>query len=233
MTNRSGSCRCVLVASTARTDRWVTPLAAKLVSPAFSCTTLLTRDQLSRDIRYRLPALIHDDSGNEPEGVAVYTLSDPRSIRDIRYVGLTRHPKQRFCQHIDAAGSASQRHEWTALWPLYINGEWPTRNKPVVSRATSVENQTGVPIDLKRIHRVSMSEKNSWHHIRQSAYGTPRDIGSCAVHCARSCSLSSRQLRCYSEDTTELPVFRDEDGSASAGRRPIPMRANSGCRSTY
>jgi predicted GIY-YIG superfamily endonuclease len=37
------------------------------------------------------------------EGVAIYTLSDPRDLRDVRYVGLSRAPARRFAQHVNAA----------------------------------------------------------------------------------------------------------------------------------
>jgi hypothetical protein len=37
------------------------------------------------------------------EGLAIYTLSDPRDIRDIRYVGQTSAPQRRFLQHLNEA----------------------------------------------------------------------------------------------------------------------------------
>jgi hypothetical protein len=36
-------------------------------------------------------------------GFAVYTLSDPRALRDVRYVGQTRSPTRRLGQHINTA----------------------------------------------------------------------------------------------------------------------------------
>jgi hypothetical protein len=64
---------------------------------------LLTQAQLAREVRRRLTALLYDDSGVAPEGVAVYTLSDPRDLRTVRYVGQSSAPRRRFLQHIGAA----------------------------------------------------------------------------------------------------------------------------------
>jgi len=36
-------------------------------------------------------------------GVAIYILSDPRSLRDVRYVGQTSSPARRFLQHLKTA----------------------------------------------------------------------------------------------------------------------------------
>jgi hypothetical protein len=55
-----------------------------------------------RHVRHRLPELLLDESGGG-EGVALYTLSDPRDVRFVRYVGQTRAPRRRLLQHIQAA----------------------------------------------------------------------------------------------------------------------------------
>lgn len=52
----------------------------------------LSQAQLTRDIRYRVEALLVDDSGSVPDEDAIYTLSDPRDIRQVRYVGQTKDP---------------------------------------------------------------------------------------------------------------------------------------------
>lgn len=61
----------------------------------------------SSDLRRRLRAHAHlqlyDESGVPNEGLAIYTLSDPRDIRDVRYVGQTRSPQRRFLQHLNQA----------------------------------------------------------------------------------------------------------------------------------
>jgi hypothetical protein len=37
------------------------------------------------------------------DAFAIYTLSDPRDAREVRYVGQTRSPTKRFLQHINTA----------------------------------------------------------------------------------------------------------------------------------
>lgn len=86
----------------------------------------LTKRQLARHVRARLAESIHDEFGSEPGGFAVYTLSDPREIRDVRYVGQTGSPARRFLQHIDTARlwqpeDAPWWFKPPALRPLY---EW-------------------------------------------------------------------------------------------------------------
>jgi len=63
----------------------------------------LDKRQLGRYIRERLPDLLLDESGGPGEGVALYTLSDPRDLRCVRYVGQTRAPQRRLVQHIQRA----------------------------------------------------------------------------------------------------------------------------------
>ena len=54
-------------------------------------------------MRRHIRAELYDDSGDNARGIAIYTLSDPRSIRDVRYVGQTRSPARRFAQHLNTA----------------------------------------------------------------------------------------------------------------------------------
>jgi hypothetical protein len=63
----------------------------------------MTKTQISRRIRNRIDEYLFDDSGVSPNGTAIYTLSDPRDIRLVRYVGQTASPHRRFMQHIDSA----------------------------------------------------------------------------------------------------------------------------------
>ncbi len=35
--------------------------------------------------------------------MAIYTLADPRDVRDVRYVGQSRAPSRRYAQHLNAA----------------------------------------------------------------------------------------------------------------------------------
>jgi len=63
----------------------------------------LTQVQVSRLIRARLDRLLVDDSSTSPLDAAIYTLSDPRDLRCVRYVGQTRTPRRRLLQHLNAA----------------------------------------------------------------------------------------------------------------------------------
>jgi hypothetical protein len=78
----------------------------------------------------RLEAQLYDDSGvttGETTGeVAIYALSDPRDLREIRYIGQTRAPRRRLRQHLSTArlGLSQQTPWWVKsprLRPLY---EW-------------------------------------------------------------------------------------------------------------
>jgi hypothetical protein len=63
----------------------------------------LTRSQGSRFFLRHVKVQLYDESGAPPDGTAIYSLSDPRDIREARYVGLTGHPRRRFLQHLNAA----------------------------------------------------------------------------------------------------------------------------------
>jgi hypothetical protein len=74
----------------------------------------------------RLDAQLYDDSGVNSGEVAIYALSDPRDLREIRYIGQTRAPRQRLRQHLSTArlGLPQQIPWWVRsprLRPLY---EW-------------------------------------------------------------------------------------------------------------
>jgi hypothetical protein len=64
---------------------------------------LLTTAQLARHIRAHLLSHLYDDSGVTPGGIAIYSLSDPRDVRNIRYVGQTASPRRRLLQHLSTA----------------------------------------------------------------------------------------------------------------------------------
>ncbi len=61
------------------------------------------RRELGFYIRRHVRANLYDESGTGVSGVAVYGLSDPRNLRDVRYIGQTRAPANRFLQHVNAA----------------------------------------------------------------------------------------------------------------------------------
>lgn len=71
-----------------------------------SSRSLLGRGSLSRiaeQVRARRRDCLIDTSGAVPCGAALYTLSDPRDLRAVRYVGQTRSPARRFAQHVRTA----------------------------------------------------------------------------------------------------------------------------------
>jgi hypothetical protein len=87
-------------------------------------TQLLSKAQFVRQLRNRLVSHLYDESGVAAEGVAIYSLSDPRDIRDIRYVGQTTAPRRRLLQHIGTARLwlPNERPWWVKspkLRPLY------------------------------------------------------------------------------------------------------------------
>lgn len=87
---------------------------------------VLTKSRLAGYVRRHVAAELYDESGAPAEGTAIYSLSDPRDIRCIRYVGQTAHPRRRFSQHLNAARLwlPDERPWWIkspTLRPLY---EW-------------------------------------------------------------------------------------------------------------
>jgi hypothetical protein len=59
--------------------------------------------QLRRRYQFHTREQLYDESGSEPMGWAIYTLSDPRDLREVRYVGQTTSPRRRFLQHLNHA----------------------------------------------------------------------------------------------------------------------------------
>ena len=62
-----------------------------------------TRGELRHRARAHARSNLYDESGVKPDQIAIYSLSDPREIRDMRYIGQTRAPRSRFLQHVNAA----------------------------------------------------------------------------------------------------------------------------------
>jgi hypothetical protein len=50
-----------------------------------------------------LDVQLYDDSGVAAGEVAIYALSDPRDLREVRYIGQTRAPRRRLQQHLSTA----------------------------------------------------------------------------------------------------------------------------------
>jgi hypothetical protein len=63
----------------------------------------LTKRELGFYVRRHTRANLYDESGVSAVGVALYGLSDPRDIRELRYIGQTRAPAIRFLQHLSTA----------------------------------------------------------------------------------------------------------------------------------
>jgi hypothetical protein len=64
---------------------------------------LATRAQLARRFRSHVDAQLYDDSRCRARGTAIYSLSDPRDLRQVRYVGQTSAPRRRLLQHLNNA----------------------------------------------------------------------------------------------------------------------------------
>ncbi len=95
------------------------PLAAE-PTPAF----ILSEAQLRQHVRRSLGALLVDESGELAQGVAIYSLSDPRDLRTVCYIGQSADPRRRLLQHINAARLwlPDERPWWVRsprLRPLY------------------------------------------------------------------------------------------------------------------
>ena len=86
---------------------------------------MFTRFELARHIRRHIAVELYDESGVPPAGIAIYSLSDPRDLRRLRYVGQTMHPSRRFLQHLSTARLwlPDDRPWWIKspkLRPLYL-----------------------------------------------------------------------------------------------------------------
>lgn len=62
-----------------------------------------TKPELARYVRARVAAHLYDAAQDASGGTAIYTLSDPRDVAAVRYVGQTLAPRRRFLQHVAAA----------------------------------------------------------------------------------------------------------------------------------
>lgn len=72
-------------------------------SLAKNATPSLSQSQWTRVLRRHVMCELYDDSSCEPVGTALYSLSDPRDLRALRYIGQTRCPRRRFLQHLNTA----------------------------------------------------------------------------------------------------------------------------------
>jgi hypothetical protein len=58
---------------------------------------------LMREVRRQLSSHIIDDAAGAADLAAIYSLSDPRDVRTVRYVGQTTAPRRRYLQHLNTA----------------------------------------------------------------------------------------------------------------------------------
>jgi hypothetical protein len=70
-----------------------------MASPAVSTNP----SQLRRRYQHHTREQLYDKSESEPLGWAVYALSDPRDLHEVRYIGQTAAPRRRFLQHLNLA----------------------------------------------------------------------------------------------------------------------------------
>jgi hypothetical protein len=63
----------------------------------------LSKSQLTRHLRRHIGVELYDESAQLPLGTAIYSLSDPRDLRAVRYIGQAQIPRRRFQQHLAAA----------------------------------------------------------------------------------------------------------------------------------
>ena len=66
-------------------------------------SSALAAADLERQLGRRLRQHLYDESGIIPEGIAIYSLADPREARASRYVGQTAQPRCRLMQHVRTA----------------------------------------------------------------------------------------------------------------------------------
>jgi hypothetical protein len=85
-----------------------------------------TQERLRQRLRAALPQLMHDVSGCEPAGIALYALADPRDVRALRYIGQTGSPARRYRQHVRAAclGAGTDRPWWICEPHLLALHRW-------------------------------------------------------------------------------------------------------------
>lgn len=58
---------------------------------------------LARFVRLRVAAHLYHEAPEASGSAAIYTLSDPRDVAAVRYVGQTLAPRRRFLQHVSTA----------------------------------------------------------------------------------------------------------------------------------
>jgi hypothetical protein len=128
------------------------------------------RALLTRDLRRRLRSHVIDESWDVAVyGVAIYSLSDPRDVRNVRYIGQTRSPRRRLLQHLNGARlwmpdelpwwidapTFKPLHEWLrALFrddgrlPLMVVSSWVEREQALLAERMRIHEvlDAGLPL---------------------------------------------------------------------------------------
>jgi hypothetical protein len=130
---------------------------------------LLTRAQLSRSVRCRIRAHVIDESYCTPEGVAIYSLADPRDVRNVRYVGQSSAPRRRLLQHLNgarlwmpdelpwwiAAPALKPLHDWLrdlyrdeARLPIMVVSAWVVPDQALIAERARIREclDSGLPL---------------------------------------------------------------------------------------
>jgi hypothetical protein len=97
--------------------------------------SVLTQAEIARRIRASLSSHYCDETGAPPRAAAIYTLSDPRDLRQPHYVGQTLSPRRRFLQHLHAA-----RLWWPDETPWWIR---TLRHRPLYEWIRSLYRDGG------------------------------------------------------------------------------------------
>jgi hypothetical protein len=154
--------KCLAAAHTSVMTEGVEPADVKWIPPP--------RALLTRDLRRRLRSHLLDESKVEAEhGIAIYSLSDPRDVRNVRYVGQTRSPRRRLLQHLNGARlwmpdelpwwidapSFKPLHEWLrALFrddgrlPMMIVSSWVEKESALLAERARIHEclDAGLPL---------------------------------------------------------------------------------------
>ena len=119
---------------------------------------------LQYELRRRVRLHLYDESGMTPEGIAIYSLADPRAVRLSRYVGQTAQPRIRLMQHLRTARlSLPDETPWWVrtpqLRPLYgwIRGLYAQEGRlPVMLVHSWVQPAEAHAAERDRIHSMLM-----------------------------------------------------------------------------
>lgn len=139
----------------------------------------------ARLVRARVASQLYDESGAEAYGTAIYTLSDPRELRAVRYVGQTRAPRRRWLQHVRTARLwIPDELPWWVLEP---------RHRPLYEWIRAL---------FRDERRLPVMIVTAWHGEREQA--TLAERRSIQEHLRREVPLLNVEL---AELDSQIPLF--------------------------